>query len=494
MVECLHMVKKLIAGGYTDFRENIYEPAMKAAIWFLAGALLALLTLLILSLSSQGVPILDSNNLPYISTEELVIFFSAVSAALFFAGVVLLFFASGLYAYIQIGRHTSFRSYVTEPRKLYELRLPETTYASIATMEALFESMAYDVHEVMWRVVWLLGKTRPTFSFEIVSRGGEVYFYALIPERMTASFFASLHALFPEVEIREADEYAFEVDSLAITNDIYYIDWGFTENSVLPIKTHLEFNMGPKSGKAKGHEIDPIAPLYDYLGTIESDEQIWMQFVFKKEKYPRPPAKFSSNPFEGNFWKRTLLREGILDALKEITKKEKEAREKGEDFSPSLSDQRLRAIGPRLAEKTQFLVGVRALHIMPKGRFRKDVLPPLMNVFKLTNSVSNSLNPLGRLLKKNSDLVTDRTFEGVGSPMTESETIRLGSDLAKFTQLYRDRMFWHGLHKSPYTPQTMTMSTETLATICHLPTSSIKTSTIRRTPAKTVEPPTNLPL
>ena len=346
-----------------------------------------------------------------------------------------------------------------------------------------------------WFEEWWKGITHPTFSFEIVSKGGLVHFYVNVPERAREAFLSALHAFFPGVEINEVGEYAFDVNTDEKIHDSYLVQWKFKENNILPIKTYIEYQLEKQSNigtqesgtfsRQKNLLIDPIAPLFEYLGSIRGNEQIWIQYVFTKEKYPSAPKDYSNNPFDKKYWERVNLKENIEKELQEIDKSKKEAEEKEEIFILKPSQERLKNVGSRILDKSQFEVGVRMIHIAGKGKYDNKIINQLQSIFRLTDTADNKLTSTAIKLKSSIKDITRQSLS--------SKEFSLSSDLTLNMQMYRDRMFWQTPEGLPYSPPTMIMSSETLATICHFPTHIIQTPTVRRTLSKSIEPPQNLP-
>ena len=307
------------------------------------------------------------------------------------------------------------------------------------------------------------------------------------------------------------DDYAYDFEHKEDEVAIFAFEWKFRKgDSILPIKTYLEFLLEkqPDPGSTSPGStilpsrplIDPLAPMYDLLGSISGNEQIWIQYVVRSQKYGRAKDEVADDPVDPGYWKKQKLQEEIQDALIDLEKKVSGAREKGEPLGLTASEQRLQLIGSRLTEKQAVEVGIRLLYIVPQDSFNVGRISPMVSIFKLTNGSDNALIPYGTQL-----------MDMYQSPDSEPDRIDKEAERRLLLQLYRDRMYWFAPALYLYQPADMrrwrktvdspsakrltnVMTTETLATICHFPTVYVKTPTVRRVLSTVVEPPENLPV
>ena len=370
-------------------------------------------------------------------------------------------------------------------------------------MEALLEMIAYGSGEGRWFPVWWNGKKRVLYSFEIMSKGGIVSFVIHTRAFVSEAVTSAIYSFYPKAQVTEMDDYVYDFEYDEETHDIFSVEWKFKEDNALPIKTYIEFQDLRQQvvalDKTKQQPIDPIASLYDFFGSISGDEQLWVQYVFRTQKYSRAAEEASGDPLVREYWKQQKLPEEIHDALVSLEKKVRGGREEGSDpVVLSMGEKRLQDIGARLAEKQALEVGIRSLYIGKQDVFTKSRVPPLLSMYKLTDSSENAMAPRGALLEDVSHI-----------PALEPS--RLDQDAAKrqLLQLYRDRMFWFAPALREWQPSDVkrkvldgptlkrvanVMSTETLATLCHFPTGYIQTPTVRRVLSTEVEPPENLPV
>lgn len=489
------------------FRNNIYTPFVR--IGFVC-AFLSYAAFLVYNITTPGYIIQA-----FFTNPSFFVALRFLSVYLVLVALVILIVAATIYAYIEIGRYKQQVAYLTEDRKLLEVRLPDDTQETLSSMEAVLEMIAYTAGEGLWFPVWWFGKKRPMYSFEIVSKGGIVSFLVHTRANLAPAVMSAIYAFYPRAQVNEVDDYAhdFEYDTEKVS--VFSFEWKFRQdNNPLPIKTYVEFQLEryPGTGNIPADVfgsstqptrplVDPLAPLYDLFGSIGGDEQLWVQYVFRAQKYARSREEVANDPLAKEYWNKQKLPDEIREALIALDKKVKEGRAADTDPATlSSAERRLQSIGPRLIEKQAVEVGIRMMYVTPKDSFNPARLAPLTAVYKLTNSDENSLIPHGTLL-------TDK-FE---VPALEPPRRDKEAEKELLLQLYRDRMFWYApalfMHQlsdekrwsktvdDPTMPRIASvMSTETLATICHFPTIYIKTPTVKRVISTMVEPPENLPV
>ncbi len=163
---------------------------------------------------------------------------------------------------------------------LLELLLPRETLKSPRAMEQVLTAIHAlrnspgDIVEQWWD-----GESPRTFSFEIVSFGGEVHFYVrtFIKTKMLVE--AAFYANYPDIEIIEADDYVTRFPgTLKEMNAQNYTMWGseitLAKESPYPIKTFEDFE-SPDEEK----EYDPISALIEVFAKAKKEEIVAIQFL-----------------------------------------------------------------------------------------------------------------------------------------------------------------------------------------------------------------------
>ena len=196
---------------------------------------------------------------------------------------------------------------------LLEIMIPKEVLKPIRAMETVIDGLWQIVYDPAdWWEKWVDGKVVFSYSFEIVSIGGEPHFFIRIPEKSRDSIESAIYSQYPEVEISVADDYTKNIPQ-DIPNkdwDLWGADYKFIAPNPYPIKTYLKFETEREALEEK--RIDPLAALLESMAKIKKGEQLWIQIKAK-------PVRGDVGGGEGIPW----LKEGekIRDELARRTEK-----------------------------------------------------------------------------------------------------------------------------------------------------------------------------
>ncbi|HTP57074.1 MAG TPA: hypothetical protein VMJ72_02260, partial [Candidatus Paceibacterota bacterium] len=347
-----------------------------------------------------------------------------------------------------------------------------------------------------WKSQFFQGKIPVSFSFEIVSNGGETHFYIRCQEDQRAIVESTIFAQYPEAEIRMVPDY---VDDLPADLDLSQYDLSgaeleFTKEQAYPIKTYIEFEEA--GGKDEYARIDPLAPLMETMSALRPGERLWLQYVIratggdwskdpksvklvekmkgKKEEKTKPPLDFMFAP---------------IDWLLAGEKKEEKKEEKNEfNLQKLTASERkvLESIEFKLA-KLAFKSSIRLVYIAPKDAFDGSRISGVTSMFKqLYYTNMNSFKP-----------ATTRD-KGVLKWMFPSDVGFFASERAAKKKrtvfnAYRGRLFSHEDFNQHKAEKLCILTTEELATLWHLPGLNVKAPLMPRVQAKKGQPPAILP-
>lgn len=104
-------------------------------------------------------------------------------------------------------------------------------------------------------------------SFEIVSTAGQIRFYVWVPKILQSFVEGQIYAQYPTVQIyKMQDDY---IDDREKYPTVYSAELSLTENEALPIKTFDTF------------EVDPLAGITGTLAKLDADnsEELWIQIL-----------------------------------------------------------------------------------------------------------------------------------------------------------------------------------------------------------------------
>lgn len=148
---------------------------------------------------------------------------------------------------------------------LLMLEIPKNNDKQELSAEQLFASL----HGILRDAESLKnsGGIQEHLSFEVVSTGGQIRFYVWTPKAQQSFVEGQIYAQYPTVQIHTVDK--DYVDNRNNHEIIYTTELGLTENTALPIKTFESF------------EVDPLAGITGTLAKLDPDhsEELWIQIL-----------------------------------------------------------------------------------------------------------------------------------------------------------------------------------------------------------------------
>ena len=146
------------------------------------------------------------------------------------------------------------------------LEIPRTNDKKELAAEQLFASL----HGILRDAEELKnsGGVQEHLSFEIVSTGGQIQFYIWTPKILRNFVEGQVYAQYPSVQIHEVDEDYVE-SARKKHGVVHTAEITLTENEVLPIKTFDSF------------DVDPLAGITGTLAKLNPDksEEMWIQIL-----------------------------------------------------------------------------------------------------------------------------------------------------------------------------------------------------------------------
>ncbi len=327
---------------------------------------------------------------------------------------------------------------------LLMLEIPRTNDKKELAAEQLFASL----HGILRDASELKqsGGVQEHLSFEIVSTSGQIRFYVWVPKILQSFVEGQIYAQYPTVQIYKINEdYCDEREKYPVT---YSAELTLTENEALPIKTFDTF------------EVDPLAGITGTLAKLNPDasEELWIQILIRpipddwhKDTTDKWVSKVKAGKSGGVIdwvWLRQALGAfftpptgGTLDDSKpELSERDKTRIAKAEEK----------------ATKLGYEVKIRLAYLGQEQINAKLNMQALVGTFKQYNSTNlNGFKLTGGSFKaEDLDAYKMRQFIGRGFILNISE----------------------------------------LASVYHLPHTSVETPNIVWATSKTAEPPSTLPL
>jgi len=166
-----------------------------------------------------------------------------------------------------------------------EIKPPKEILKPFRAMEDIFSVLWGIYDDPNWRERWCEGEIPLGgglwFSFEIASFGGEIHFFARLPDFYRDTLESAIYSQYPTAEISLVEDYTKNVPQ-NIPNekwDLYGEDFSLGTDDVYPIKTYsMFFEERPEVVKEE-KRLDPLDSLLEALSKLKPAEQIWLQIV-----------------------------------------------------------------------------------------------------------------------------------------------------------------------------------------------------------------------
>lgn len=386
---------------------------------------------------------------------------------------------SGAYKLWYIYKQSEFIS--LQKNILLEIRPPRNLVKTPLAMETFLSSIHYTGGESTW---WqrLMGGVRPTWSFEIASFEGQVHFFIWTRAGFRRVLESQLYAQYPGVQVVETLDYTRLISAKAPEWFVWGVDYKHTAPDPLPIKTYLEF--GLDKVQKEPEQVDPLANIIEFMGSIGKGEQLWLQYVIrshKGEKYNK--IKPDGKPYTWVDHANEMVAD-IRKATRE-TYTDKETGEERPGFpNPSKGQSEMMAAIERNVGKLAFDVGIRGIYIAKPDKVNGGTIGQLIALYKSFSTAGwNGIDSTGWLKSFN-----DYPWEIWAEKKKDQYRHRI-IEVFRRRQFFNDPFFEGSL--SP--KKIMTLSTEELATIYHIPSLAIGTPGLERIASATSEAPANLP-
>ena len=318
------------------------------------------------------------------------------------------------------------------------LEVPKANDKKELAAEAMFAAL----HGILKPRVGMFARApiQERISFEIASVGKRIRFYVRIPNHLKSFVEGQIYAQYPTAQIHTlSDDYTMRQLHQPIVHTTELV---LTDNETLPIKTFQSF------------EVDPLAGITATLSKLEEEgEEMWIQVVVRPigddwHKRSSSMVKKIKNGTSSS----SLGVSGLLSALAKPPEYGKAQGGAGE-----LSDRdksRVTAIQEK-STKLGYQVKIRLLYTGSNEGTARMRMQAMVGTFKQFN------------------------------------TTNLNGFQSKFPSFDRARLWRY--QARDFTDRGFILNIEELASLFHLPHTSVETPNIVWANAKTAEPPSNLP-
>jgi hypothetical protein len=359
-------------------------------------------------------------------------------------------------------------------RTTLRIKLPQEVLKSPEAMESVFAQIFNaNGSDTLWHA-YIDGKCPLISSFEIVSIGGDVRFYANVPKKKIKNALeAQLYAQYPGVEIEEELlDYMAEIKWDPEEMGMMSFHIVKKDDGVLPIKTYIDF--GHDRMPKEEEKFEPMAPLLEHMSKAKPHERLYVQILCKP--HAKKEFKLGDRKKSGTWEKEA--NEKINDMLKRD--QDKLGPEETVD-RPTLTmgERDIVTAIERNIGKYAYEVGIRAMYVtLDKDQFDGEMIGPLLKSFSQYDILNR--NGLGVRYKTEIDYAMFKDFSG-----GKQTNMKKGE-----LEAYKSRSY------SPdgEADAAKVLSVEELATIFHIPGSSILTPGLSRIPSTRRTAPNNLPV
>ncbi len=378
--------------------------------------------------------------------------------------------------------------YVAEQEPgLIEIRLPKEIQKSPEGMELVFsffsQSGAGNFGEA-----FLDGKSRPWFSCEIVSIGGDVKFFIWMSQKKYKSLIEThLYAQYPGIEIYSVDPKSDYAHALRYDPKNYsYACTQYKKGQAdpYPIKSYIDYRLN--ENLEPEFQIDPLSSVIEFLGSLNKSENVWIQIMVQKfDKVGWFHGRFNSAGRD--------LKGEVKKVIDDIRKKS--IQDTGDDKMmkfPNPTKGQVAVIGAveRNAAKMPFECMIRSVYVCEKDKGNSINIGGMINALR-----QFSANDMNNFKPKKADVSDLRKDFSRFVPFVKEWNDRYTKRYKKsLFHAYQLRSFFHWPFKH-YRGEPFVISAEELATLFHFPSGVVsQTPTLKRIESKKYSAPSDLPV
>lgn len=358
-------------------------------------------------------------------------------------------------------------------RTIYEIILPPDVFKSPEAMEFVFTQIFNKASPDNLMETYLDGKRPLPYTFELVSKGGDVRFYATIPNKFIYGFRDAMYSQYPGVELKEQEiDYTAEVPGDLNGWAMMSFHMNKKKDSEVPIKTYIDFGMNklPKEEE----KVDPMTPMLEMLSGIQPNQQLWIQFILKAH---REDSFKHGQLNSGDTWEA-----GVQKKCDQILQRDPKTKAGAPELEgmPRISpgERELVEAMERNMGKTPYEFACRVVYLCSDPTtYDGGLFSRFLRTFAATEIAKR--NGLGAKWR------TDFNYKFISDPFGKIIPALKRQELKE----YKQRVLFPKSGAMEY----KIMTAEELATIFHLPGKVALTPTLHRVQSTRGEAPTNLP-
>lgn len=363
-------------------------------------------------------------------------------------------------------------------RTTLRIKLPPEVLKSPEAMESVFTYVFAPMNPDNLSQAYLDGKGKQPISLELASIGGDVRFYINVPSKLKDVMESQLYANYPGIEIEEELlDYASELQWDPEKMDMMGFHVTKKEDGIYPIKTYVEF--GHDRPIKEEEKFEPMAATIEFLSKAKPNERVYIQILCT------PHAK--ENLANGYLHEKGTWESDAKKAINEMMGRDDKGQSTAEETEsrPMLTSGERDTIAAieRNISKPAYDVAIRTMYVtLDKAQFNPQMIAPTFGVFTQYSVIGR--NALGPRWKTDFDNSWYEDVSGARKIARKKEEV----------EHFKLRKYWAGSGSVNAAHQPKTMSVEELATIYHIPGSSVLTPGLSRIASKRQNAPGNLPV
>lgn len=358
---------------------------------------------------------------------------------------------------------------------LLEIRLPQEVFKSPAAMQAVFDGLYMRGGETTFIDRLWLGKVRMWYSFEFVSLEGQVHMYVWVRKSFRKMVERTFYAHYPDIEIIEAEDYSIMLPFSLERYNLYGMDFMLGAAVGVPIRTYIDYKLDQSNTKEE-QKTDPIAHMFELLGSMQKGEYIWVQILARGHK--------KEDLTYGRYNNIKSYEEVAKEEIARIRKNPEEVvifPDGGQ--GKTLSDRqmvRIKAMNRTMLSSTHWDVGIRGIYLAEHEHFDGTNITGLRTVWQPFGAPGyNSIKSVG-----------NRWQDILDYPWQDFNGYRENKKKIQIVDAYRRRSWFHLPYRFPH----YMMTSEELATLFHIPGSVVRTPNVQRISSTRAQAPPNLPV
>jgi hypothetical protein len=360
-------------------------------------------------------------------------------------------------------------------RSSLRIKLPQEVLKSPEAMESVLVQMHTMNTRDNLMQTYLDGKHPLVSSLELASIGGEVRFYANVPTKKVKNVLETqLYAQFPGIEIiEEAIDYTAEIKWNPDKYELISFHFGKKSDEVLPIKTYIDVGLDKQPKEEL--KFEPMSPMLEYLSQAKPHERVWIQFLLT------PHGKLGFK--EGELTAKPTWEAAGKKKVDELMKRDKAGKGVEETESRpvlTMSERDTISAVERNVSKYAYSVAIRGMYISENGKFNPEMIGPMLRSFAQYDIMGR--NGIG--VRWRTDFNYHFFQDITGARLIQAKKREL--------EYYKARYYYYDDKKNGDDKEKV-MSVEELATMYHIPGSSVITPSLSRVESTRREAPANLP-